>query len=196
MKPFVLGIAGFIGSGKSLAGEFLQSLGAQFVDADEVVDELYRPNNDGWLKIMNYFGRDFLLAGNQINRRKLAKFAFQHPAKLQILNHMIHPLVAHEVMKIIDHCENEVLVVEATYFDKQGLLKYVDEVLWIECDRDILWKRALKRDKIDRKLFDQIMKCQKKPERIDHIITNNNGRDDLTSQVKELWYEIKDKNHH
>jgi len=196
MKPFVLGIAGFIGSGKSTAGEYFQNLGAQFIDADDVVDELYQPNNDGWLKIMNYFGREFLLAGNQINRRKLAKFAFQHPAKLQILNHMIHPLVAHEVMKVIDHCENEVLVVEATYFDKQGLLKYVDEVLWIDCDREILWKRALKRDEIDRKLFDQIMRAQKKPERIDHTVTNNHGRDELISQLKELWYEIKDKNHH
>lgn len=196
MKPFVLGVAGFIGSGKTTAGDYFQNLGAEFVDSDDIVNELYQPNNDGWLKIMNYFGRDFLLAGNQINRRKLAKFVFQHPGKLQILNHMIHPLVAHEVMKIIDHCEKDVLAVEATYFDKQGLLNYVDEVLWIDCEREILWKRALKRGEIDRKLFDQIMRCQKKPEKIDHVVTNNNGRDELTSQLKDLWYDIQEKNHH
>ncbi len=33
MKKYILGIAGFIGSGKTTAGKFFQKLGAQFIDA-------------------------------------------------------------------------------------------------------------------------------------------------------------------
>jgi len=191
MKPFVLGIAGFIGSGKSLAGDYFQGFGAEFIDADEIVDELYQPNNDGWLKIMNYFGRDFVLKNNHINRSKLAKFVFQHPNKLQILNNLIHPLVAHEVMKLIDHSVAKVMVIEAAYFQKQGLLKYMDAILWIECDRETLWKRAYKRDGLDRKLFDKIMRCQSKPEKIDYTVTNSAGRDEFLAQLKDVWYSIQ-----
>ena len=37
----VFGITGYISSGKSEAGRFLEKAGAYFIDADEVVNALY-----------------------------------------------------------------------------------------------------------------------------------------------------------
>ena len=102
MKKFVLGIGGRLCAGKSLAGEYFESRGAVRVDADKIVNDLYRPGCDGHRRISSFFGEDFLTSDGEVDRKKLARFVFGDRAKLHILNTLIHPLVCNEIRKIID----------------------------------------------------------------------------------------------
>lgn len=187
---FVLGIAGFIGSGKSFVGEYFQGKGAKYIDADKIVDDLYEPGKDGYLKIANFFGAEYLTKGGQVNRKKLAKFVFSDPNKLKILNNLIHPIVTNQVQKMIDGSDSDLIVIEATYFDPKFLGKFVDKILWLECDRGVLLKRALKRPGMTEEMFGRILKTQVRPGKIDFIVDNNGTKAEFISRLDKIWTEI------
>lgn len=190
MKKFVLGIAGHIGSGKSLAGRYFEERGAKFIDADEVVNDLYEPGREGYLKIVNYFGKEFVTRKGILNRKKLAKFVFGDPNKLKILNFLIHPLVTSEIQKLIDQASEIIVAVEATYFEKKHLGSLVDAILWIECDRKTLLRRASKKSGMTEEIFQKILRMQSKPDQIDFAVTNNGTQSELFLQLIKVWDEI------
>jgi len=187
MRRTIFAIAGYIGSGKSEAGKFLAKQGALFIDADEVVNDLYKPQQDGYRKIVNYFGKQYLLKNGVLNRKKLAKFVFNDQHKLKILNFLIHPLVSNEIQKILDKSGQKYIAIEATYFEKKHLLRFIDRLIWIDCRKNILLKRALKKKDLTEKMFAQIFKSQQKPEKIDFTVTNNGTKKDLYAQLKKIW---------
>lgn len=186
----VFGIAGYMGSGKTTVGRYFEKLGAEFIDADDIVDDLYLPNHDGWLKIVNYFGHEYLLKNGEINRRKLAKFVFGNVNKLKSLNNLIHPLVMNEVMKLLQRTDADFVVIEATYFEEKYLLKLVDKILWVDCPKEILKKRMWDDRDLDAKMAEQIFRLQGKPERVDYIVQNNGNTGNLYDQLREVWNEF------
>jgi len=185
-RKFILGIAGYIASGKTEAGRYLEKLGAGFIEADEVVNTLYRQGGDGYRKIASYFGRDFLRKNGEINRKKLAKFVFSDVRKLKILNGLIHPLVHGEIRRIISKKREKVVAVEAAYFDKGGLLGVVDRIIWIECGRDLLKKRAM-RGGVSAEMYEKIIGCQRRPEKVDFVVDNGGRKAAMFRQLKAIF---------
>lgn len=187
MSRMIVGLAGYIGAGKTEAGRFFASLGAFFIDADEVVDYLYRQENEGYRKMVNYFGEEFLKSDGDLDREKLSKFVFSDLNKLTILNHLIHPLVASEVQKRIDASDAPILVIEATYFAPKHLGRMVDEILWIECDEKILRERVLQRPGMDELLLQKILKSQSRPEAVTLTVENNDSLEHFQQKLKKIW---------
>ena len=171
-KKYVLGIAGYIGSGKTVAGMFFQKLGARFIDADEVVDSLYRKGEDGYRKILSFFGEEYFKNG-ELNRKKLAKAVFGDPKKLRILHDLIHPLVTNSIRTMIDKSGPGVFVVEATYFEKKYLQALIDGLLWIECPKEVLFARLSKKRGLPRPLFEKILRFQFRPAHPDFVVDNS-----------------------
>lgn len=187
-KKRVIGIAGFIGSGKTTAGKYLQKLGADYIEADKVVEDLYMPGNAGWSKIVNFFGEQFLKKDKTIDRKKLAKFVFADANKTRIINSLIHPLVANEIRKIIGKSDADTVVIEAVYFEKKSLLEIVDDIFWIECKKSVAKMRVLKNKKFDEPMFERIYAAQSKPARVDAVVKNDGSKTVLYKQLKMLYY--------
>ena len=190
MKKYVLGIAGYIASGKTTVGKYFQQLGAEFIDADQVVDQLYERGKDGYRKIFSFFGEDYFKKSGELNRHKLAKVVFGDPKKLRILHDLIHPLVTSAVQKLIDKSQSPFIVLEATYFEKKHLRKLVSGLLWIESPKELLFKRLSRAGQIDRKLFERIYRIQVKPAAINFVLTNAGTRPALAKQVKKIWKSV------
>jgi dephospho-CoA kinase len=182
----VLGISGFMGSGKSLAGVFFEKKGFLRIDADEVVDDLYAEGEAGWRKIRDYFGPDYIRKDGRVNRPKLAKLVFGDANKIRILNGLIHPPVNGEIRRRIKACNKDFIAVEAAYFRERHLLEQVDAILWIDCDREILLNRALKRG-ISEKMFSQVIEVQEKPSRIDYFVDNNGDKAAFKAKLEEVY---------
>ena len=189
-KRMILGIAGYIASGKSEAGRYFAHLGAKFIEADQVVNELYRPGGDGYRKIVSFFGREYLRKNGEINRKKLAKFVFSDGRKLKILNSLIHPLVCEQVRKIIGKSREKMVVIEAAYFEKKRLLEPVDRIIWIECGKRILKRRAIKNNRITGEMFERIIGSQSKPEKIDYKVDNGSNLAALHGQLKKIYVDL------
>jgi dephospho-CoA kinase len=189
MKKYVLGIAGLIGSGKTTAGKIFQKLGADFIDADAVVDELYGKGEDGYRKILGFFGDEYFKNG-ELNRKKLARIVFSDPKKLRILHDLIHPLVTSRIQKLVDRGNGKFYVVEATYFDKKHLRALIDGLMWIECPKNVLYLRLKRTRKLERTMFENILRFQSKPGQVDFVVENDGTPAEFRKRIRAVWEKI------
>ena len=77
MKPWILGLTGGIGSGKSAAAEHFASLGIHTVDADHAARWVVEPGRPALAKIVERFGDAMLLPDGQLNRAALRERIFK-----------------------------------------------------------------------------------------------------------------------
>ena len=73
-----IGIAGFIGTGKSTVCSYLVDMGAELIDADSIGHSIYINGSEPWKEIVSYFGNEILDKDNQIDRQKLSKLVFNN----------------------------------------------------------------------------------------------------------------------
>lgn len=183
----VIGIAGYIGAGKTEAGRYFEQLGAHFIDADDVVDDLYQKGRAGYRKMVNFFGDEFLGKDDELDREKIARFVFRDRHKLEILNNLVHPLVASEVQKRIDASDKTLIVVEATYFKPRHLGRLVDEIVWIDAKKEVLKQRVLPRPGMDEALFSMIYRSQSQPQQVTITVENNDDLPSFRAKLKKIW---------
>ena len=67
----VIGLTGSIGTGKSEAARYLESLGASLISADQVGHEAYTPNTEAWKQVVAAFVDGILQDDGDIDRKKL-----------------------------------------------------------------------------------------------------------------------------
>ena len=166
-------------------------MGAQFIDADAVVNELYVKGEDGYRKVVSFFGDDYVLANGDLNRKKLAKVVFDDPKKLRILQDLIHPLVTNRIQTMVDKSTARTIVIEATYFDKKHLQALVSKVIWIECSKEILFKRIGKKRGIDRGLFEKILRIQFEPAKVDFVVENEGSVEEFEDALEDVWEKFQ-----
>ena len=91
-KPFILGLTGSIGMGKSAVAGMLRELGVPVFDADAAVHELQGPGGVCLAPIERAFPGTTGPLG--VDRQKLGAAVFGDPAKLRLLETIVHPQVA------------------------------------------------------------------------------------------------------
>ena len=67
-RPWILGLTGGIGSGKSAAAEHFAALGVHVVDADHAARWVVEPGRPALAKIAEHFGDAVLQADGQLDR--------------------------------------------------------------------------------------------------------------------------------
>ena len=77
-----IALTGGIACGKSLVAKFLNELGVQTLDADDVVHELEAPGGAAVQSIVARFGTDVLASDGGIDRSKLAEIVFTGGSQL------------------------------------------------------------------------------------------------------------------
>jgi len=191
-KPKVLlGVTGYLGSGKSTALNYFEKHGYFVIDADKVVHELYEPGKDGWRKIKDFFGEEFLVKGKgKVNRPKLRKVVFNNTAKLKILEKLVQPVVFNEIRKRIQKAKPELVAMESTTFDKQRLGMEVSHILWIDASVKSCFERCSKKRSLTKQEHKNIVEHQKKPKKIDFTIKNNKGKKELREKVDKIARKI------
>ena len=91
-KPFILGLTGSIGMGKSAVAGMLRDLGVPVFDADAAVHELQGPNGACLAPIERAFPGTTGAQG--VDRQKLGAAVFGDLDKLKLLEAIVHPEVA------------------------------------------------------------------------------------------------------
>jgi dephospho-CoA kinase len=91
-KP-IIGIAGGIGSGKSLVAGFLAELGCRVIRSDDQVHAAY---DDPAIRrtLRQWWGESVFLPDGQVDRSAIARRIFVDPAERSRLEQLLHPVVA------------------------------------------------------------------------------------------------------
>jgi len=184
---YIIGVTGYLGSGKSTVLSFLGKHGFYCIDADEIVHDLYEPDMDGWRKIKDFFGEEFLVDGEgRVNRSKLGKIVFNNVPKLRILEKIIHPLVFNEMRKRIQQSDSDKIAIESIKFDEKRMGILPNHILWIDTPYENAYMRVSKDINISKSEYETVRNLQEVPKKIDFVIKNDKTLEKLEKKVDKL----------
>lgn len=188
-KPLQIGITGGIGSGKSIVCRIFGVLGVPVYDADSRAKSIM--TTDGILvsQIKKEFGDLSYSADGSLNREHLAE-AFKDSKKLNVLNNLIHPRVAHDYAQwVLTQKSHYVLKEAALLFEAKSNLT-LDKIIVVTAPEEVRVARVLQRDvhrnaQQVRDIMRNQMADSEKLKLADYVIYNDDSRL-LITQVLEL----------
>lgn len=190
MKTKVVGLTGGIGSGKSTIAAYFKSLGVPvYIADDEAKKILYTPKAAA--EIVEAFGPQILTDGMP-DRSKIANVVFNSPAKLQVLNEIIHPKVRQHFSNwLAVHAKAPFVIKEAAILFESGSYKDCDKIILVTAPQDVRIARVMRRDNISQEQVLKRMEAQWSDDRkkalSDYVITNI----DLEEAKKEAMRILK-----
>lgn len=131
--PYVIGLTGGSGSGKSSIARQLEALGAVRIDCDKLGHEVYQPGAAGYHRVLEEFGSDILNEDKTINRRVLGRKVFGNQERLKALTDIVWPEIALLVKNKVSQARDEgkqVCVVDAAVLLEASWTDLVHEV-WV-----------------------------------------------------------------
>lgn len=171
-----VGLTGNIGSGKSMVAQIFEILGVPVFHADvEAKKILDYPHTQS--ELINIFGPSIISDG-QVNRKELARIAFNNKKALDELNSIIHPKVRQQLSEWFSEQQHLPMAIEeAAIIFESGVQNSFDKVITVSCPDAIAIQRVMRRDGIDHNEVLSRMANQwsreKKEELADYVIVND-----------------------
>lgn len=187
-RPFIIGITGNIGSGKSEVSRYLTSLGYPLIDADVISRQVVEPGEIGLIRIVEAFGDTILNFDHTLNRRKLGDLIFNNDILRKKLNDILHPQIKQRIKQCIEAYQNEdfIFVDVPLLFETDSRSNY-DEVILIYAPESVCLSRVMARDAISEDLAIKKIRSQMSAELkrslSDYVISNYTDIETLHNQV-------------
>lgn len=187
-----IGLTGGIGSGKSTVAHVFEVLGIPVYYADDAAKELMNTDEELKKNIQKNFGESIYKNG-QLDRQLLASIVFNEPAKLQLLNSLVHPVTIRGSEEWTKKQTSPYSIKEAALLFESGAANYLDKVIGVSAPEGIRIQRAMDRDKVSReeviRRMNKQMDEETKMNRCDFIIVNDEQQA-VIPQVLELHKKL------
>lgn len=171
-----VGLTGGIGSGKSTVAKMFELLGVPVYYADAASKRLYHTDRELMASLKEHFGEDIYTA-DQLNRQKLAALVFNDPAKLELLNRLVHPPTIRDAEDWMKKQTAPYVIKEAALLFESGSVSGLDYVIGVYAPVHLRIKRTMDRDNVSREEVQARMNRQIdediKMRLCDFVITNN-----------------------
>lgn len=190
MKPWVLGLTGGIGSGKSAVVEAFGRLGVHWVDADHAARWVVEPGKPALSLIAEHFGEEVLAADGSLDRAVLRERVFGDPAQRKWLEELLHPLIRQEVAERLARATSPYAIMVSPLLVESGQYRQVDRVLVVDVPEAVQVERAARRDLSSEAQIQAIIKAQaSREERLryaDDVLVNDRDLLWLRAEVERL----------
>ncbi|WP_373416369.1 dephospho-CoA kinase [Pseudomonas sp. ABC1] len=190
MKPWVLGLAGGIGSGKSAVADRFSALGVHVVDSDQAARWVVEPGRPALARIVEHFGNRVLQADGHLDRSALRAIIFQAPQEKAWLEGLLHPLVREEVEHHLTLARSPYAIMVSPLLVEAGLHRRVDRLLVVDVPESLQLERAMRRDGASEEQVRAIMSAQaSRDERLRHaddVLVNDRDMAWLQTEVERL----------
>ena len=158
--PYVLGLTGSIGMGKSTTAQMFADEGLPVWDADATVHRLYQPGQPAALAIGQVFPTAIDPDGS-VNRATLRALIEADKTVLDRLNAAVHPLVAADRARFLQANETaEIVLLDVPLLFEIGLDKACNAVAVVSAPADIQRERVLSRGQMTEAEFQTILARQ------------------------------------
>ncbi|MBW6485526.1 MAG: dephospho-CoA kinase [Syntrophobacterales bacterium] len=194
-----VGLTGGIASGKSTVARILVEKGALLIDLDELAHEVEAPEGEVWKKIVHHFGEGVLSAERTIDRRKLGAIVFANPARLKLLNQLVHPAVFEAWqgrLRELRQASPAAIVLSAIpLLIESGMVDLVDLVLLVYLPPEKQIARLMQRNgyslqEAKERIASQ-MALEEKMRHADIIVNNEGSEEETARELTNIWEELK-----
>jgi dephospho-CoA kinase len=202
-KPFIVGLTGGIGSGKSTVAKAFSALGIKAVDADFASRAVVQPGMPALSRIVDHFAeQDIISPDGHLNRPLLREIIFADTQQKQWLEALLHPLIRDWIIEQLHAAETEYVILESPLLFETDQYQLVDVSLVVDVPTEVQLERASARDNNDKvqiqRIIDTQMSRQEKNNRADFVIDNSSDTETLTAVVIDLhqqFLKMAESNH-
>ncbi len=196
-RPFIAGLTGSIGMGKSAVALMLRELGVPVFDADAAVHHLQGPGGALLPAIEAAFPGTTGPEG--VKRQDLGAKVFGDPEALKRLEAIVHPAVAQMRQAfLIEHLGEPLVVFDIPLLFEKGHSADLDAVLVVSAPASVQRERVLARPGMTPEKFAHILSIQvpdaEKRARATHVIDTGVPMAQTKAQVAALVATIREKN--
>lgn len=189
--PFVIGLTGGIGCGKSSAAEIFGELGAAVIDTDEIAHLLTAAGQPGATAIREQFGAEYLQSDGALNRAHMRELIFTDAVARRKLETILHPLIRAEVAaQIANIAAPYVIVVVPLLIETGAYRNLIQRVLVIDCDESRQIARATQRGGFSERDVRAILAAQTdratRCAHADDIVRNDRDPAALRTEIRAL----------
>lgn len=192
-RPFILGLTGSIGMGKSTVAAMLEKCGAPVFDADAAVHQLQGPDGALLPQIEAEFPGTTGPGG--VDRQKLGAAVFGDPEALKRLEAIVHPAVgAMRKGFLEEHADAPLVVFDIPLLFEKGGRDQVDAVAVVSAPAEAQRERVLARPGMTAEKFEQILKLQvpdaDKRAQADFVIDTGTSLAETRKAVEQLVRQL------
>ena len=193
--PFLLGLTGSIGMGKSTTAGFFAEAGVPVWDADAAVHRVYAAGGAGAAALVGLVPA--AVAGQAVDRDALRAAVAADPQLLPAIERVVHPLVAADRRRFLAaHSGADLVLLDIPLLYETGAEAWLDAVLVVSAAPEVQRERVLARPGMDAATFAAILARQvpdaEKRARADHLILTDRGLEVARGQVLSLVARIRE----
>jgi len=189
--PYVVGLTGGIGSGKSAAADEFARLGATVVDTDAIAHELTRTGGAAIPAIRQAFGEDAIATDGAMDRKKIRELVFGDAAAKAKLEGVLHPMIREASRRGVEAARGPyALLVVPLLIESGDYRSRVQRVAVVDCPQELQIERVgrrsgLQADEVRRIISTQVSR-QDRLAAADDVIDNSGLLAALHQQIAAL----------
>lgn len=179
VSPFVVGLTGGIGSGKTAVSTYFAAQGAHVIDTDLLARTLCDAGGAALPKLNKLLPADCFLPNGAMDREAVRHRVFTHPPDRLALEQILHPMILDAVQADLEQstAPYTVLVVPLL-FETKHFLSLTHFRLVIDCSPALQRLRIKARSALDDTIITQILAAQltsAERNRLADLVVKNEG---------------------
>jgi len=191
VKPYIVGLTGGIGSGKSAVAALFAKCGIAVIDTDDIAHELTRPGGAAIEPIRAAFGAGAIDADGALDRAKMRKLVFGNLAEKKKLEAILHPFIREESLRRGERANSTYAILVVPLLAEDGIDRSrYQRVLVVDCAEAQQIERVMRRSGLSEKDVRDILSSQvTRDQRLalaDDVIDNRGPPEALEAQVTRL----------
>ena len=189
--PYVVGLTGGIGSGKSAVSSAFENLRVEIADADVAAHAVTAQGEQGHAAVIAAFGPAARMADGNLDRAWLREQVFADPGKRKQLETLLHPLIMARLRAQIAAWTGPYGILSVPLLLERGTSRsLVARVLVVDCPEDEQVRRVMLRSSLSASEVRAIMATQLTREQrlaqADDIVDNGGTLLNIPPQVARL----------
>lgn len=191
VRPFIVGLTGGIGSGKSAAADRFAELGAVVVDTDRIAHVFTAAGGAAMAAIEAVFGKEVVSASGALDRAAMRALVFNNPVARKRLEAILHPMIRDESNRQCLAASSPYVILAVPLLIESGIYRdRIARLCVVDCPEAMQVSRVMTRNGLEEAQVHAIMAAQaRREERLaaaDDVLDNSSTLACLRIQVDGL----------